>query len=606
MRWRAQTRIAQTPMAPTPIAQTPMVPTRSTRRIATLAVVLTAMVGVGGFGGVDRVARAQTDTTPPSAPVSTEAPTAAPTTLPVETTTSTAVPLPTPVPALVTVPVAIPVSTVAAGPTLAGSTAVPTSTVAPGPTLGGPSTTIDPLLVDATGESTTTVDPSLTSTSSSTSTSTTVDPALTTTSTEVPIIDPLDDATPEDPPSPGFIPSLPAPNFAPVRNITAEQALLKLTAEQRKAVAEAQAQADAAQVRVASAQGEIESIQDRQDELRVLQGELEAKRERSAGVIRSRALSVYAGSDVSEIDLILRSADTSEFSRRIELVNQAQKNDVAALALYEADRQALLDAAKELDELSAEKNAELESLVADQIALNEALSRVQEQLQATLSGYAIALNGWVFPVQPPVSFVDTFGADRMNGTKFFHAHQGTDIFAPHGTPIRAVSRGVIARKGVAVLGGNKLWLIGHDGTQYYYAHLSAFVEGVDDGTVVEAGQVIGFVGDTGNARGTPAHLHFEIHPGGGRAVNPFPTLDAVRRSDITALLEAQKLGYQTLDAVTKPSATPADAKTVRAGLGVTREFAIGPVDASAAGPTTTSIPGATTIVLPVRKDPNSG
>src|SRR3546814_12499600 len=81
--------------------------------------------------------------------------------------------------------------------------------------------------------------------------------------------------------------------------------------------------------------------------------------------------------------------------------------------------------------------------------------------------------------------------------------------------------------GSDVLGGTKIWVKGESGTYYYYAHLSAFAEGMHDGKLVEPGEVIGFVGDTGNARGGPPHLHFQIHPDGGAPVNPSPLLKVV-------------------------------------------------------------------------------
>jgi len=114
----------------------------------------------------------------------------------------------------------------------------------------------------------------------------------------------------------------------------------------------------------------------------------------------------------------------------------------------------------------------------------------------------------------------------MTGTLLAHKHEGTDIFAAHGTPLVACERGVLVRIGTDVLGGTKLWLIGASGTGYFYAHLSAFAEGVAEGKVVEAGDVVGYVGNTGNPATTPAHVHFEAHPGGGAAINPYPLLRA--------------------------------------------------------------------------------
>jgi murein DD-endopeptidase MepM/ murein hydrolase activator NlpD len=143
------------------------------------------------------------------------------------------------------------------------------------------------------------------------------------------------------------------------------------------------------------------------------------------------------------------------------------------------------------------------------------------------AGSEIAIHGFVFPVGEPHSFIDSFGFPRMMGTGYEHAHQGTDIMAPAGTPLLACERGIVTRMGSDVLGGTKIWIKGESGTYYYYAHLSAFAEGMHDGLVVEAGTVIGYVGDTGNAKGGAPHLHFEIRPDGGPAVNPYPLLKVV-------------------------------------------------------------------------------
>ncbi|MFP5487964.1 MAG: peptidoglycan DD-metalloendopeptidase family protein [Acidimicrobiia bacterium] len=123
----------------------------------------------------------------------------------------------------------------------------------------------------------------------------------------------------------------------------------------------------------------------------------------------------------------------------------------------------------------------------------------------------------VCPVQGTSAYGDTWGAPRSGGRR----HQGTDMLAPTGTPLQAVIGGMAAHRSNS-LGGITISLLGDNGNRYYYAHLSAY-EGLPGR--VEQGQVIGYVGDTGNATGVP-HLHFEIRPGGGVPVNPYPSVRA--------------------------------------------------------------------------------
>ncbi|HVH00548.1 MAG TPA: peptidoglycan-binding protein [Miltoncostaeaceae bacterium] len=127
----------------------------------------------------------------------------------------------------------------------------------------------------------------------------------------------------------------------------------------------------------------------------------------------------------------------------------------------------------------------------------------------------------VFPVDGVHSFTDDFTSPRATGP-----HHAIDIIAPRGAPVVAVRGGVIDRLSRADtgLGGIRLWLRDEVGTTYYYAHLLTIAPGLAPGSPVVAGQRLGAVGRTGNARGGVFHLHFEMHPGGGAPVNPYREL----------------------------------------------------------------------------------
>lgn len=145
----------------------------------------------------------------------------------------------------------------------------------------------------------------------------------------------------------------------------------------------------------------------------------------------------------------------------------------------------------------------------------------------------LTAGGYVFPVYGSSSFVDTFGAPR--GTIVSGWHHGEDIFAPLGAPLLAVADGTVFSVGWNRVGGWRLWLRDREGNEFYYAHLSAFSPAAVNGTEVKAGTVLGFLGNTGDAEGTPYHLHFEIHPVGllhlgyDGAVRPYPYLMAWKR-----------------------------------------------------------------------------
>lgn len=161
---------------------------------------------------------------------------------------------------------------------------------------------------------------------------------------------------------------------------------------------------------------------------------------------------------------------------------------------------------------------------------------------------ALAENGpeIVFPVVGPVTYTDTWGACRGSGCS--RSHKGVDIFGHKLAPLVAAEAGVITfiRQSALSISGNTVIIRSDDGWRYLYIHLNNDAPGSDDGSNpqgwivpsrlrvgdrVEAGQVIGYLGDSGNAERTPAHVHFEIHQPGVGSVNPTPFVEAAERAD---------------------------------------------------------------------------
>jgi murein DD-endopeptidase MepM/ murein hydrolase activator NlpD len=129
----------------------------------------------------------------------------------------------------------------------------------------------------------------------------------------------------------------------------------------------------------------------------------------------------------------------------------------------------------------------------------------------------------VFPVSGTYQYSDDFGEPRHQG-----AHQGVDVMAARNTPLVAVADAVVNRlsRTDTGLGGINVWLERPDGVEFYYAHMESIAAGLAEGAKVTAGQVIGAVGNSGDARYGATHLHFEIRPG-GTPIDPYPHLVAV-------------------------------------------------------------------------------
>lgn len=161
-------------------------------------------------------------------------------------------------------------------------------------------------------------------------------------------------------------------------------------------------------------------------------------------------------------------------------------------------------------------------------------------LAGTAAARSTATKPIVFPVLGPTHYIDDFGAPRPGGP-----HQGIDIMAAKRTLALAAEAGKIKFWTTSATAGCMLYLYGASGTMYEYIHLNndltarndnrgkcvagtAYAPGLKDGAKVYAGQPIGFVGDSGDANGIHAHLHFEVHPNGGKAVDGFPYLQAAQ------------------------------------------------------------------------------
>ena len=316
----------------------------------------------------------------------------------------------------------------------------------------------------------------------------------------------------------------PAPD--PVTPILQQIAGLSL-AEATKGLRTAEASRVASLARADQLGLEVSDLESRLASLEAEEAQAAARVQQSRTQLKKRAIAGYMDSPASPLNRLLDARDFNDLSRRFELLEAVAAADRARIEEYAMARDAAGEALTTVVAQLDGKRAERDVAVATASGAESVLLAKQIQVAAVRAGGAVVGGGFVFPVAGPNSFADTFGAPRMFGTAYAHLHQGTDIFATSGTPLVAVERGVLIKVGSDVLGGTKLWLVGASGTRYYYAHLSAFAPGVTEGLLVSAGDVVGYVGNSGNAISTPAHVHFEVHPNGGAAVNPYPLLRIV-------------------------------------------------------------------------------
>ena len=285
-----------------------------------------------------------------------------------------------------------------------------------------------------------------------------------------------------------------------------------------------------------------------QDQIAERYEELEALRT----AVVDWAVESYMTAETEISGIVLRTSSLDKLVTGQEFINAITTERVAAvdrwqviLAQTEVMEQQLVEEETELLilEIRAEQQAGILAAATDEALyaarrLEGECSRLYRQRQAELAraraleaarraGPAAGVGpeltpGFICPLDPAAtSFINDWGFPRSGG----RTHRGNDLFAPRGQPIYAVADGTV-RLTQGGRGGIGLWLASGYGVDYYYAHLDGYGSGVASGSRVSKGQVVGYNGNTGNARTTPPHLHFQLHPKGRTSapVNPYPTL----------------------------------------------------------------------------------
>ncbi len=320
-------------------------------------------------------------------------------------------------------------------------------------------------------------------------------------------------------------------------------------ADAKTKVVAAQETADAAAARYEEAIGHYEEVT---AQIVTLEAQIAVNRAEAAAlrvIARKRAVEAYKGRDSLEGESFLSDGDPLGGIRREKLLSGTKREEDAAVSrlatlVADLEQQHVALEARRAEQEVALANAEAEQakvqvqLQSAQHALDalEVYLRLQAEAQrareiaasiaraassrANGKSYSgvVVVTGIVCPIRGAMSFIDSWGAPRHQG-----AHKGVDFMAARNTPNVAVVAGSVTFKAGGT-SGNGAYLNGDDGNLYYYFHLESYEGGPRR---VAQGEVIGYVGNTGDARYTATHTHFEIHPGRGAAVNPYPSVRAV-------------------------------------------------------------------------------
>jgi len=320
---------------------------------------------------------------------------------------------------------------------------------------------------------------------------------------------------------------------------TASVPLLAPGASGAETLKELQAQKDSLQAELNAAQAKIEELRTRQDNLehRIEDAgeriEVLKKREtKLLSEVVARAQEIYMNGSSEMLEALFGGSDLSEVMNRTEVLSQLSldnsgvfvqlsrsRAELAQLGeVLASDRKALTTAQEELADENDILQSTFQSVASEYERLKAALLRQQTPAPAPVAFAAAPApprptGNMTCPVGGATSFVDSWGAPRSG-----HTHQGVDMMGSYGTPLVAITSGTITLSDYGDSAGYWQILSGDDGHQYWYMHNE---RNIVNGGHVSVGQQIATLGDTGNAAGTP-HLHFEYHPGGGAAINPYP------------------------------------------------------------------------------------
>lgn len=296
---------------------------------------------------------------------------------------------------------------------------------------------------------------------------------------------------------------------------------------------------DSLQAELNAAQSKIEDLRTEQDVLhhRMEESEsrmevLESKQKKLRSKVVARAQELYMNGNSEMLEAFFGSEDIGDLMDKTEVLSQVSMDDTgsfialarsqAELARLEeqwtADSQRLKKAEAELAEANDLLQARFQEVSAEYERLKARLMAQREPdpapAQASTAAPVVrSTGGMACPVAGATSFIDSWGYPRAG-----HTHQGVDMMGAYGTPLVAITDGTITLSDYGDSAGYWQILSGDDGHQYWYMHNERNI--VNSGHV-SAGQQIATMGDSGNAAGTP-HLHFEYHPGGGSAINPYP------------------------------------------------------------------------------------